>query len=481
MNTKLYPKTISSTKNRLQKALKLSIAAAALSLSLASTASAQNVTISGTVFRSPDGLPLLTGGGAINGTPTGTIANNQPIYVYIINQPRDILARTTVAANGTYSVTLPAGSAAAVQLASTLYQVGTGNKVQFVGLPSDYFSVGEGDNAAGDLNPDYSFPVAPANNITVNFAFEERPSSVNSTIGNYTYTDGRLNIPASAFNGTDPEDGPYTGNLLNRSVDFYPPAPISNTQLYYFDTLLNFTLANSKITIDSFKPNRVSLKITGPAATRSFSYSVVDDAGARSYVPTTISTAAPLSIKLASIDGVWKNEGAVISWSTMGEKMNDYFILERSTDGVNFRNIEKVVSKAPEGNSSSILSYSAADYSLGKDKITEAYYRLRAVDQSGIASISRIVHLTDGSKSPAGSWSAYPNPASDVISIAQSASANGAQVQLLDAKGTVVATKEMHAGENSTFNVAQLPNGLYFLQMTNADGISTSRQISVAH
>jgi hypothetical protein len=47
----------------------------------------------------------------------------------------------------------------------------------------------------------------------------------------------------------------------------------------------------------------------------------------------------------------------ILQWSTASETNNAYFVIERSEDGIHFTEVGRVETKAPEGNSTSILSY----------------------------------------------------------------------------------------------------------------------------
>ena len=66
-----------------------------------------------------------------------------------------------------------------------------------------------------------------------------------------------------------------------------------------------------------------------------------------------------------------------LSWSTATEKNNDYFTVERSSNG---RNFEKVLTQKGAGNSTVTRYYSAVDNSPQKGV---SYYRLKQTDYNG--------------------------------------------------------------------------------------------------
>jgi len=86
----------------------------------------------------------------------------------------------------------------------------------------------------------------------------------------------------------------------------------------------------------------------------------------------------PLPIELYTFDGSSIDNTNLITWSTASEHNNDYFIIERSTDGENWTTINKTTGM---GNSNTLTKYSCLDNSFGK-RIN--YYRLTQVDFDGL-------------------------------------------------------------------------------------------------
>jgi hypothetical protein len=71
------------------------------------------------------------------------------------------------------------------------------------------------------------------------------------------------------------------------------------------------------------------------------------------------------------------SQNVVLNWSTASEKNNDYFIVERSTDGIHFDPIGTVKG---HGTSNQINYYTFEDYSFNSGTV---YYRLKQVDFDG--------------------------------------------------------------------------------------------------
>src|SRR5690606_15403615 len=91
------------------------------------------------------------------------------------------------------------------------------------------------------------------------------------------------------------------------------------------------------------------------------------------------------------------------------EADNDYFGIERSSDGVNFKQIGKV---AGTGNSYKLTDYSFVDYTPKSGQTN--YYRLRQVDVTGSYAFSKICAVTfEGSQT----ISVFPNPVLNKFSV----------------------------------------------------------------
>ena len=88
--------------------------------------------------------------------------------------------------------------------------------------------------------------------------------------------------------------------------------------------------------------------------------------------------ANPLPVTLIDFTArVQNNNQVALSWKTTTEINNDYFIIERSRDGVVFDEVERV---SGNGTSSQMTAYQSTDY----DPYTGiSYYRLRQVDYDG--------------------------------------------------------------------------------------------------
>jgi hypothetical protein len=103
----------------------------------------------------------------------------------------------------------------------------------------------------------------------------------------------------------------------------------------------------------------------------------------------------PLPIELISFNGYPVKNYNVLKWITATEINNDYFTLEKSSNGLNWDIVTKLKGA---GNSTSSLSYEYKDY----DVSTQInYYRLKQTDYNGVYKYHNIITIdnTETSKS----------------------------------------------------------------------------------
>jgi len=96
------------------------------------------------------------------------------------------------------------------------------------------------------------------------------------------------------------------------------------------------------------------------------------------------------SVKLASFSATVNttNKSKVdLKWSTETETNSNYIMVEKSTDGVNFKDAALVFTY---GNTTSKSDYSFAD-NISKIKSSSVYYRLRSVAVDGTTQYSETI------------------------------------------------------------------------------------------
>jgi hypothetical protein len=127
------------------------------------------------------------------------------------------------------------------------------------------------------------------------------------------------------------------------------------------------------------------------------------------YTIGTLSFSSTLPIELISFDAYLNNGTVALEWQTASELNNDYFTIERSSNGNDF---EPIINVDGAGNSNHIINYFETDYS---PLAGASYYRLRQVDYDGRSSWSQIENVKPMGNSE--EILLYPNPTDGLINI----------------------------------------------------------------
>jgi hypothetical protein len=168
-----------------------------------------------------------------------------------------------------------------------------------------------------------------------------------------------------------------------------------------------------------------------------------------------------LPVELISFDGIREGITNQLSWSTSSEINNDYFILEKSTDGINFE-LLSIVQGA--GNASDLNRYTYTDV----DRINAVcYYRLSQVDFNGQQKESGIITVRSNPNTNE-SIDIFPNPAKETLFIRVN-NPNQEVVNLIISNmlGQIVYTETMNTTINSfkQLNIASFEKGTYFIEI----------------
>ncbi len=180
-----------------------------------------------------------------------------------------------------------------------------------------------------------------------------------------------------------------------------------------------------------------------------------------------------LPIELISFDAKLKDNNVMINWATASEVNNDYFTVERSSDGKNF---EALFTKRGAGNSTIKREYEANDPSPLEGY---SYYRLKQTDFDGKFSYSAVETIknkggNDPDKGPIEITSLSPNPFSDEFKIDFiMKQKNQVEINMISMKGEIVFKQNIltEDGYNSfTFTDSKgLSPGSYFVSILFKD------------
>ena len=169
---------------------------------------------------------------------------------------------------------------------------------------------------------------------------------------------------------------------------------------------------------------------------------------------------SPLPVEWLSFDAKSISSTVLLQWKTASESGNDYFNVERSSDGTSFETIGQVQGN---GSTNTISSYSFTDYSPGQGLL---YYRLQQVDIDGQFERSKIVpvRIGDGVSTP----QLFPNPVHDQTWVMLYANESKLSVlEIMNTAGQIILSQAVSLQEgNNTVSLqfGLLPEGVYFLR-----------------
>jgi hypothetical protein len=180
-----------------------------------------------------------------------------------------------------------------------------------------------------------------------------------------------------------------------------------------------------------------------------------------------------LPISFGTLSVKKAGSGANVTWSTLSEFNNDYFVVERSIDGVTYTAAGTVKGA---GNSSTLRTYNFTDPTLSAKVV---YYRIRQVDLDRKQNISSTVSLRlDGIRIK--NYTAYPNPFTTSLRIQlESAAQELVQVRLINTTGQVLRTLSVNIqkGDNTIVlpQMESVKTGLYYVELLSSEGIQTQK------
>jgi hypothetical protein len=188
---------------------------------------------------------------------------------------------------------------------------------------------------------------------------------------------------------------------------------------------------------------------------------VVTSAAVTSFSPFTLastSTNNPLPISLLNFNAVLNSGIVNIDWITETEINNDYFIVEKSTDNINYTFVDKVDGA---GNSNQIIDYSTIDKNPYNGI---SYYRLKQIDLDGNFRYYNPVAINYNIFSDV-EYNLYPNP----IAIGKQLFIEGSEITeninfyLVDIKGSYINASFSYNQNKIILDTKTLEKGIYFV------------------
>ena len=207
-------------------------------------------------------------------------------------------------------------------------------------------------------------------------------------------------------------------------------------------------------------------------------YMVVDgfggDACNYSYVLSNISGGCVLlAVDLLSFNALPNNGVVDLTWATASEKNSDFFTIERSEDGINFKDVDKIDAA---GISANAVFYSSVD----KNPLPGiSYYRLKQTGFDNHYSYSKIVSV-DFESDKNINFAIIPNP--NVENANSSIVFNGIpnneiSVVITDVRGVVLYNSTKKVDTNKIEIPGGFANGIYFVKVSGSNFVQTQRMI----
>ncbi len=184
----------------------------------------------------------------------------------------------------------------------------------------------------------------------------------------------------------------------------------------------------------------------------------------------TITKPDPMPVELFYFNGE-ENEGVVnLEWATLSETNNDYFTIERSVNGFEFSEVNRI---SGAGNSNEPIHYSYTDNQAPPGVL---YYRLKQTDFDGNFSYSRLLSVS--TESPP-EIHVFPVPADDYL-FAEINDLQGEDIlieltDLIGKKHLSYPLLVSNEFETVPISISTVPPGLYLLRIITPTYISTHK------
>jgi hypothetical protein len=180
-----------------------------------------------------------------------------------------------------------------------------------------------------------------------------------------------------------------------------------------------------------------------------------------------------IPVRLSTFEGKISNRNAALYWQTASETNSSHFVVERSTDGVNFGNAGRV---AAAGNTAQTSSYNFTDVNVPTGRL---YYRLKQVDVDGRFEYSGTIVLQN--RQNGFQFTVSPNPASAFITVQYNGPAEqDTDIKLYDVQGKLVQQSKLNKGQAMVrLTIEPLHAGTYIVKIQNS-AVSESHKVIVA-
>ena len=188
--------------------------------------------------------------------------------------------------------------------------------------------------------------------------------------------------------------------------------------------------------------------------------------------PSLVCDGVQLPIELSLFEGTNRREYNELIWTTTTESNNDYFILEKSLDALNW---EEIYVQDGSGSSNSANNYIFEDYN--PEDLT--YYRLTQVDFNSTLKKSNIISLFNTHSEE--KLKIYPNPSNNSGSLSVTGLNNDGAIIIYNNSGQKILSKIITENKehNTSISTEHLSSGIYILEYNSNEHKSIRSQFII--
>jgi hypothetical protein len=281
-----------------------------------------------------------------------------------------------------------------------------------------------------------------------------------------------------AYSNTSSFNTPLTKVSLNEYWNITPSASITaDVTLYWYDGSWSGIGSLSDLRVAHWNGSSWDNQSGTLSTTGNTSSGTIKVTSVSSFSPFTFgtidNTTNPLPVSLLSFEAEVVNGNVELNWQTATEENNNYFIIERSHDGVE---VEQVGTVKGAGNSNVLRNYNLTDYNPYGGT---SYYRLVQVDYNGQSETFKWVAVTID-KTEDFSVNLYPNPSSNgELHLELNNLSGQAIVEIFDMAGRIMFTRiYSNGGEQRVIDLQpSLAKGIYNIRITNNEQSVSKRLV----